>query len=72
MKAGALDGLSIGYRTLVDEIDRTTGVRTIKELDLLEGSVVTFPMNEQATVSGGQDRPRVQHPGLARHRGGPS
>jgi hypothetical protein len=51
MKAGALDGLSIGYRTLVDEIDRTSGVRTIKELDLLEGSVVTFPMNEQATVS---------------------
>lgn len=51
MRAGALDAMSIGYRTLVDEIDRTTGVRKITKADLLEVSLVTFPMNERATVS---------------------
>lgn len=51
MRAGALDAMSIGYRTLLDEIDRTTGVRKIMKADLLEVSLVTFPMNERATVS---------------------
>lgn len=51
MRAGVMDGLSIGYRTLADEIDRTTGTRKILKADLLEGSVVLFPMNEAATVS---------------------
>lgn len=50
MRAGALDALSIGYRTLVDEIDRTTGVRKIVKADLMEVSVVTFPANERATI----------------------
>lgn len=51
MKAGALEGLSIGYRVLADEIDRTNGVRKILKADLIEGSVVTFPMHLDATVS---------------------
>jgi HK97 family phage prohead protease len=51
MKVGALDGLSIGYRTLADEIDRATGTRKLKTLDLMEGSICTFPMNPEATVS---------------------
>lgn len=52
MRAGALDSMSIGYRTLTDEYDRQTGVRKLKEVDLMEVSIVTFPMNERATVSG--------------------
>ena len=52
MRAGALDAMSIGYRTLSDEIDRQSGVRKITKADLLEVSVVTFGMNERATVSG--------------------
>jgi HK97 family phage prohead protease len=57
MRAGALDGMSIGYRTLKDRFDRAKGVRYLEELDLPEISIVTFPMNPRATVSSvkGQD-----------------
>lgn len=51
MREGAVDGLSIGYRTLEDEFDRELGVRRLKKVDLREVSAVTFPMNEMATVS---------------------
>jgi HK97 family phage prohead protease len=51
MKAGALDALSIGYRTLKDRFDRVKGLRFIEEADLFEVSVVTFPMNPRAAVS---------------------
>lgn len=50
MRAGALDAMSIGYRTLTDEYDRTANVRRLKELDLFEVSIVSFPMNERATI----------------------
>jgi len=52
MKAGALDGMSIGYRTIRAERDERTGVRTLKELELWEVSIVTFPMLAVARVSG--------------------
>lgn len=48
VKAGAVDGLSIGYRTL-RSMDRN-GKRAILEADLWEVSLVTFPMNEMARV----------------------
>jgi HK97 family phage prohead protease len=52
LKAKAIEGLSIGYRTLDFEMvstkDRT---RRLKEIDLFEVSVVTFPMNSLATVT---------------------
>lgn len=44
MKAGALDGLSIGYEPVDHEKDRAQGVRFLKQLDLWEVSIVTFPM----------------------------
>jgi len=47
-KAGAIDGLSIGYRT-VKSMDRN-GKRIIMQADLWEVSLVTFPMNEMARV----------------------
>lgn len=50
MKEGALDSMSIGFRTLIDEWDRELHVRRLVKVDLFEISVVTFPMNEQATV----------------------
>jgi len=50
---GAMMGLSIGYRTIIDESDRKDPrVRILKEVQLLEYSVVTFPMNPQASVTG--------------------
>ena len=51
MKTGALDGLSIGFRTVRAKRDPATGVRRILEADLWEISVVTFPMLPSARVS---------------------
>lgn len=42
--SGALDGLSIGFRTVRAQNDRRSGVRRIVEADLWEVSIVTFPM----------------------------
>lgn len=51
MKMGALSGMSIGYRSRDDSYDRVTGVRTLKKVDLIELSLVTFPMNDASRVS---------------------
>ena len=42
MRAGALDAMSIGYRTLLDEIDRTTNVRKLLKVDLREAALNNF------------------------------
>lgn len=49
--AGAIDGLSIGYRTVKATKD-TKGQRLLAELELWEVSVVTFPMLPQARLGG--------------------
>jgi uncharacterized protein len=52
LKAGALDAMSIGFRINhggADYDDRRR-VRKIKSVDLLEISLVTFPMNTEARV----------------------
>ncbi|MFI0846429.1 HK97 family phage prohead protease [Mesorhizobium sp. IMUNJ 23232] len=51
LKAGALDGLSIGFRTLRDRWDSAKKVRFLEEVDLREISLTAFPMNESAAVS---------------------
>jgi uncharacterized protein len=51
MRAGAIDGLSIGFRTVRGRTDARTGVRRLLEVDLWEISVVTFPMLPAARVS---------------------
>ena len=51
MKAGALEGLSIGFRTEKGVRDARSGVRTLKKIDLWEISVVTFPMQPGARVN---------------------
>jgi HK97 family phage prohead protease len=51
MRAGAIDGLSIGFRTVRGRTDAKTGVRQLLEVDLWEISVVTFPMQPAARVS---------------------
>lgn len=50
LKAGAVTGMSIGYSARDYSRDEKTGVRTLKQLDLFEISLVTFPMNDQARV----------------------
>ncbi|WP_234464185.1 HK97 family phage prohead protease [Paracoccus caeni] len=49
LEAGAIDGLSIGYRTVRAEKDRK-GRRMLAEVELWEVSLVTFPMLPEAKV----------------------
>jgi uncharacterized protein len=51
LRAGAIDGLSIGYRTRRGAIDPKTRVRRLHQVDLWEISVVTFPLLDGARVS---------------------
>lgn len=53
LEIGAKMGLSIGYMTIKAEPDREKPmVRRLKELKLFEYSIVTFPMNTEAMVTG--------------------
>ena len=56
LEAGAIEGLSIGYRTRRAERG-PEGQRLLRELDLWEVSLVTFPMLPDARVGGKGDRP---------------
>lgn len=57
MRAGALDGLSIGYRAEESRRDEKTGVRTLLAIDLWEISLVTFPMQEAARIERVKSQP---------------
>lgn len=58
IEAGAIDGLSIGYRTKRAEKAKN-GNRLLHELELWEVSLVTFPMLPEARVEGGNDAAQV-------------
>lgn len=49
IEAGAIDGLSIGYRTIKSQRN-AQGQRVLREVELWEVSLVTFPMLSQARV----------------------
>nr|WP_316653292.1 HK97 family phage prohead protease [uncultured Gellertiella sp.] len=71
LKNRALDGLSIGFRTVRAATDPKSGIRRILEADLWEISVVTFPMLPSARVvsvkAGRAHRVTpASHPDLAR------
>ena len=63
LAAGAIDGLSIGYRTLRAERDGK-GRRRLVELDLWEVSLVTFPMLPDARVGATKGDERREVAGL--------
>ncbi|MFZ0846749.1 MAG: HK97 family phage prohead protease [Pseudolabrys sp.] len=50
LRAGAIDGLSIGFRTVKGNIDPRTRVRRLIAVDLWEISIVTFPLLAGARV----------------------
>ena len=56
IEAGAIDGLSIGYRTVSAQKDGK-GQRLLSELELWEVSLVTFPMLPDARVGAKGDAP---------------
>lgn len=58
IEAGAIDGLSIGYRTVKADRD-AKGRRHLAELELWEVSLVTFPMLPQARVGAKGETPAL-------------
>lgn len=61
LKEEAISGLSIGYRVQDYEYDNDTGIYTLKQVNLLEVSVVTFPANELAEVANVKSADFLQH-----------
>ncbi len=50
MRQGAIDGLSIGFKTVRSKIAKHSKIRTILQADLWEISIVTFPMQANARI----------------------
>jgi hypothetical protein len=59
IEAGAIDGLSIGYRTL-RATKNDKGGRLLSELELWEVSLVTFPMLPDARVGAKGEEPEAR------------
>jgi uncharacterized protein len=62
LKRGILRGLSIGYVSIREMMDQGGQIRRLKELRLYEGSLVTFPANTAALVTGVK---HVQEPAVS-------
>ena len=60
----AIDGLSIGYRTVRGQIDPKTRIRKLYQVDLWEISIVTFPLLAGARVQAvkGLPEPKLSPP----------
>lgn len=65
IRAGALDGLSIGFRASAARREAKSGLRRLSRIDLWEISIVTFPLLPQARIT----RVTVDAP---RHRAPPN
>ena len=74
MKMGAIDGLSIGYRVSPKgaTYDEKGKRRMLKEVDLMEISAVTFPMNPRARIQAvkGEGKTVREWEGFLRDEGG--
>jgi hypothetical protein len=62
VKAGAVDGLSIGFRTVKGRLDPRTRVRKLDAVDLWEISIVTFPLLAGARVRAVKESPAPSRP----------
>ena len=68
LRAGAIDGLSIGFRTVRGRIDPKTRVRSLMAVDLWEISIVTFPLLAGARVHAVKQASSPPHASHARTR----
>lgn len=59
IKQGALKGLSIGFRTLDFYLDKDNR-RHLRDVDLMEVSIVSFPANEAALINGVRSVPKTE------------
>lgn len=69
LRAGDLSGLSIGYSITAEGADRNGGARVLKEVELLEVSLVALPANRRARVR--QVKSRADFRDLLRQSGLP-
>jgi HK97 family phage prohead protease len=65
LRAGAIDGLSIGFRTVKGRIDPRTRIRSLLAVDLWEISIVTFPLLAGARVRAVKQAPSRSQSGFA-------
>lgn len=57
LEDGAIDGLSIGFKTIKARRNPRSGIRQLHRVDLWEISLVTFPMLSRARISRTGSRP---------------
>jgi HK97 family phage prohead protease len=67
LRAGASDGLSIGFRTVKGRVDPKTRIRKLDAVDLWEISIVTFPLLAGARVRAVKEAPGVHERLLRQH-----
>jgi hypothetical protein len=68
LRAGAIDGLSIGFRASKARIDPKTRIRRLHAVDLWEISIVTFPLLAGARVQAVKHATSKVKPSCARWR----
>lgn len=51
MKTKTVDGMSIGFNSIIEEYDKVENLMTLKEIDLWEVSIVTFPANTESLIT---------------------
>ncbi len=64
IRSGAVDGLSIGFRTRRASTSKATGLRRLFDIDLWEISVVTFPMQTGARIDAVKRAPSRDDPAI--------
>jgi HK97 family phage prohead protease len=65
LKAGAADGLSIGFRTVKGRVDPKSRIRKLDAIDLWEISLVTFPLLAGARVRAVKESRLASQPRLS-------
>src|SRR4029079_12509333 len=68
LKAGAADGLSIGFRTVKGRVDPKTRIRKLETIDLWEISIVTFTLLPGSRVRAGKEAGPPSRPVFTRGR----
>ena len=70
VRAGAVDGLSIGFRTASARVDPRTKIRKVRAVDLWEIFIVTFPLLNGARVRSVQGKRMPYAVSIPRSLGG--
>ena len=60
LKDGAIDAVSIGFNIVDSNYNADTGVRTITEVRLFEISIVGFPADDKALITGVKSDNKIQ------------